>query len=153
MEPPTFTDAELELVTERCHKYQGTARINLDQICFQPNISRTLDRKNVDRLYEIFKKEGCRRFDVQNHVTATVSRQDLQIALQAARVSSRELLTNPPKEFPRLNFPTGQLHGLHGQHRIQAATELLNRDDRWWTVDIYLDGTMLFVRLLTFYKC
>ncbi|OJD10438.1 hypothetical protein AJ78_08555 [Emergomyces pasteurianus Ep9510] len=104
MERSMFTDAELQLTTERSAKYQGTAKINLSQIAFHPSLSRELDQKNVQRLCEIFNKNDCQRLDIQHHVTAVVSQQHLANALHAAH----------------LQFPTEQIRCLHGQHRLKA---------------------------------
>jgi hypothetical protein len=83
-----LTDSERHLTTERQLKYQGTAKIELDQISsFQPLISREIDWNNVERLRQIFAKDGCQRVDIRNHVTATVSRQQLRRACHAARVT------------------------------------------------------------------
>ncbi|PGG98898.1 hypothetical protein GX51_06545 [Blastomyces parvus] len=139
MERSMFTDTELQLTTERSTKYQGTAKINLSQIAFHPSLSRELDQKNVERLCEIFNKNGCRRLDIQHHVTAVVSQQHLANALHAAHVTAHALMTNPPDRYPQLQFPTGQIRCLHGQHRLKAGEELLPPSDQWWTVDIYLD--------------
>ena len=135
-----YTDAELELTRERNLKYQGTAKISLDQIIPHPSIFREFDSKNVERLCEIFNRDGCRRFDLRNHITATVSRQHLYDALRAARVSPQALMTSRSDQHPRLQFPTGNVQCLHGQHRLRAAAELLPASDQWWTVDLYLDG-------------
>ncbi|QKX63195.1 uncharacterized protein TRUGW13939_10364 [Talaromyces rugulosus] len=134
-----LTDTELRLDTERNEKYQGTAKIDLDRISFHPNLSRPIEQRNIDRLCEIFRQEGCRRLKVQNHITAVVSRESLQAALRAARKTPEDLLATDPKKFSHLRFSTGQVLCLHGQHRIQAGAEVLPEGDRWWTVDIYLD--------------
>ncbi|CRG91095.1 Titin [Talaromyces islandicus] len=134
-----ITDNELRLDTERNEKYQGTAKIDLDRISFHPNLSRPIEQKNIDRLCEIFRQEGCHRLKVQNHITAVVSRESLQAALRAARKTPEDLLATDPEKFSRLRFSTGQVLCLHGQHRIQAGAEVLPEGDRWWTVDIYLD--------------
>lgn len=49
--------------------------------------------------------------------------------------------------MPHLRFPSGQLQGLHGRHRIAAGLEVLSPAFRWWTVDIYLDGIVLPIRM------
>jgi hypothetical protein len=123
MQRTSFTETELRLATERRLKYQGTAKVSLDQIHFNPNQSRELDSKNLDRLCRIFRKEGCRRLDVQNHAPAIVSRQHLQTALQEARVTTQALMTNTPEFYPHLQFPVGQLQCLHGRHRVKAGWE------------------------------
>lgn len=140
MQRSLFTEAELRLVTERCLKYQGTAKVNLNQIHFHSKVSKDLDSKNLERLCRIFRQDRCRRLEVQNHVPAVVSKQSLETALRGAQVTARELLTSTPDQFPHLHFPARQLQCLHGKHRIKAGEELLPHSDRWWTVDIYLDG-------------
>ena len=96
MDESMYTEDELRLTTERSRKYQGTAKINISQIALHPSVSQHSDQKNVERLCEIFDKEGCRRLDVYNHVSAVVSRQHLHDALRAARVSANEMMTNQP---------------------------------------------------------
>lgn len=140
MEQPIFTDAELQLTTERRLKYQGTAKIDLSQISCHPCVARQLDQKNVERLCEVFRKDGCNRLDVQHHVTAVVNRRHLKRARREAQITPEELLTNPSDKYPILSFPSSQVQCLHGQHRLNAAAEVLAPSERWWTVDLYLDG-------------
>ncbi|KAB8069052.1 hypothetical protein BDV29DRAFT_195186 [Aspergillus leporis] len=125
-----YTDAELQLARERTLKYQGTAKINLNQIVPHPSIARKLDPKNVHRLCEIFRKDHCRPLDLHNHVTAVVSRHHLDGALHAAHVSAHDLMTNPSDRYAHLQFPIGQVQCLHGQHRLKAAEELLPDSDQ-----------------------
>lgn len=134
-----LTDAERQLTTERQLKYQGTAKIELDHISFQPLTSREIDQKNVERLREIFAKDGCQRLDIRNHVTAIVSRRHLRRACHATGLTT-EKLKSRQQQYPRLCFRERQVHCLHGQHRLKAAEETLPPSDRWWTVDLYLDG-------------
>ena len=140
MEQSMFTDAELQLSTERRLKYQGTAKISLDQISRHPSATQQLNPRNIERLCDIFREDGCHRFDIQNHVTAIVSRRHLKRARRAARITADDLLTKPPEKNPGLCFPSGQVHCLHGQHRLKAAEKTLAPSERWWTVDLYLDG-------------
>lgn len=135
-----FTDEEIRLATERRLKYLGAAKVSIYQFQFDPPLPRDLDPKNLDRLREIFRKNRCRRLDVDNHVPAIVSRQDLANALQKANIPQRSLLTNDFHQLPQLWFTAGQLRALHGRHRVQAGAEVLPPADRWWTVNLYLDG-------------
>ncbi|ODH50726.1 hypothetical protein GX48_03234 [Paracoccidioides brasiliensis] len=64
-----FTQAEIQLAAERRLKYQGKAKINLDQI----QVPLDSDTKKLERLRGIFLKEGCLRLDDRNHVVCTVS--------------------------------------------------------------------------------
>lgn len=136
----TYPDSELHILTERCRKYQGTAKINIDQITPHTSVSQQINKKNVERLCEVFDKEGCRRLNVYNHVSAVVSMQHLHEALQAAGVNTTDLLTDQPSRFPHLHFLAGSIKCLHGQHRLKAAEHYLPSIDQWWTVDLYLDG-------------
>lgn len=138
MEQCMFTDAELRVAQERRLKHQGTAKISLDQISLAPEY----DEKNVKRLYELFSRDDCDRLNIRNHVTAIVSEHHLQRACRAAQINSRELMTNQPGSYPHLQFATGQVHCLHGQHRLRAGQQFLPPSDQWWTVDLYLDGTV-----------
>jgi hypothetical protein len=145
MSPSFFTDQEVRLATERRLKYVGTAKVNISQIHFDPPLPRDLDLKNLERLRGIFRKNSCRRLDVDNHVPAIVSQHDLTDALRKANVPQQSLLTNDAHQIPRLKFPAGQLQGLHGRHRVQAGAEVLPPADRWWVVDLYLDGMSTLV--------
>lgn len=131
-----LTQAELLLASERRLKYQGTAKVDVDQICFQ----RRPDPAKAERLRRILLKERCLRLDVRNHVVCVVSRQNLEASLQAARSTAAALMTNDAESYPFLQFPDQALIGLHGLHRIEVSREILPPFDRWWTVDIYLDG-------------
>ncbi|KAJ0418856.1 hypothetical protein BJY00DRAFT_324647 [Aspergillus carlsbadensis] len=139
MQRALFTKEELRLATERRLKYLGTAKVPINQIQFDPPLPRDLDSKNLNRLQEIFRKNHCRRLDVNNHVPAIVSQHDFILALQNANVPRRSMLTNNPQHFPVLGFMAGQLRALHGRHRVQAGAKVLPPTDRWWTVDLYLD--------------
>jgi hypothetical protein len=146
-----FTEQEVRLATERRLKYIGAAKVSISQIQFNPPLPRDLDSKNLDRLRSIFRKNRCRRLDVDNHVPAIVSQHDLAAALRKANVPQQSLLTSNASQIPSLEFVTGQLQGLHGRHRVQAGAEMLPPADRWWTVDLYLDGmlTLFLVFLCT----
>ncbi|KAJ5643587.1 uncharacterized protein N7484_006094 [Penicillium longicatenatum] len=132
------TENELRLTTERCQKYQGTAKINIDQIVPHSFVARNLDRHNVERLCEVFHKEGCRRIAIHHHISAVVSKQDLHEALRVAGVEAAEMMAGPDR-YPHLSFLNGQIQCLHGQHRLKAGEEHLPPYDQWWTVDLYLN--------------
>ncbi|KAJ5185556.1 hypothetical protein N7472_010396 [Penicillium cf. griseofulvum] len=54
---------EVRLVTERRLKYIRTAKIQFD-----PPLPRDLDLKNLERLRGIFRKNRCRRLDIDNYI-------------------------------------------------------------------------------------
>ena len=144
MDGPMFTDIEVQLARERREKYRGTAKINLDQIVVHCEI----DPKNVQRLSRVFEKEGCRRLDIRNHVTALVSELHLEAALKSAKVDAPMLMTVLPDEYPLLQFLPGQVRCLHGHHRLKAGERILAPGEQWWTVDLYLDGSQTICSLL-----
>ncbi|KAH1519476.1 hypothetical protein CDV57_01297 [Aspergillus fumigatus] len=132
-----LTDIERHLTIERQLKFQGTAKIDLDDITTHPGVDREVDQKNVERLCEMFAKDGCQRLDIRNHVTAVVSMEHLRTACRAAGLATEELKAQ--LQYPYLRFSGHQVHCLHGQHRLKAGEETLAPSDRWWTVDLYLD--------------
>lgn len=142
MDETIYANPEGQLEIERCQKYQGTAKININEMAPYPSVSQYINTKNVERLCEIFDKEGCRRLDLYNYVSAIVSRQHLHDALQAAGVTLAELQTNQRNGYPHLHFSVGSIRFLHGQHRLKAAEHYLLSIDQWWTVDMYLDGKL-----------
>lgn len=135
-----FTDEESRLAKERHLKYKGTAKVDINDISFHPTVSRQIDNGKLERLRRIFRTEGCRRLDINNQVTAVVSGEHLQSALERAGIAAEALMTNSPDQLPQLHFPVGQLECLHGLHRITAGKDFLPPADRWWPIDIYLEG-------------
>lgn len=140
MQRALFTEDELKKASERRLKYQGVARVKISDIQFTDPQKDYVDQKNIDRLCNIFRKARCQRFELANYVPAIVSRQALAEAIQNAGISARSLLLSTGVDIPILSFPGGQLTGLHGRHRLYAGAKVLAPTERWWTVDIYLDG-------------
>ena len=112
-------------------------RLRYEFIAVDP---RQLDPKNVARLLGIFKLEGCRRLEPQNHVPALISRTSLNALLEYVPGGLSSL--NLHDETPVHVDPNHDLTCLHGRHRIEAAKKYLHPDDKWWIVDLYADGKM-----------
>lgn len=142
MQRALFTETELRQASERRLKYQGVARVKISDIQFTDPQKDFVDQKNIQRLCKIFRKARCQRFELVNYVPAMVSRQALAEAIQNAGISARSLLLSTGMDIPMLSFPRGQLIGLHGRHRLYAGAKVLAPTERWWTVDIYLDGNI-----------
>ena len=49
---------EIWIFSQIQHYYRGTVRVPLASIK-APSLSRAVDEKNIERLVEIFKREGC----------------------------------------------------------------------------------------------
>ncbi|GLA67536.1 hypothetical protein AtubIFM54640_010855 [Aspergillus tubingensis] len=138
MQQDWFTQVEARLTTEWQRAHQGTFRVKVEQIEFDPPSYRDLDRKVVEQLKQVFQAGQCRRLDAENHIPATVAKHDLEVALGQAGVLQEVPMSNADLK-PLLCFNPGGLRGLHGRHRIQAASEVLAPRDSWWAVDLYLD--------------
>ena len=123
--------------------YKGTARIPLSALRFGHAEARVLSQKNVTRLKRIFHIEGCHRLDAENQIIAVIDPIVLQEALRGAGLD--EILLRTAGEdglFPLLET-TPAVDCLHGLHRVRAAEEHLNDNDKWWTVRLYCKGKSL----------
>lgn len=126
---------------ERQEKYRGSASISLDAIDLFSVDPSTLDRKNVERLKEVFRNEDCQRQPVTNHILVLVDQACFEAALESSGASAPALLAAGSDEYPKLRFPAGvRLACLHGRHRVQAGREFLPPHDKWWIADLYLTG-------------
>lgn len=63
-------DSRLE--TKKRLKYKGTARIRLELLHFLGDEPKEVDPKHVETLKGYFRKYGCRRLEVRNHVPAVI---------------------------------------------------------------------------------
>ena len=135
-------DEESRLETKKERKYKETTCIRLKWLHFWWNESEKLDDTNVERLKSIFRKE-CRWLDIHNHICAVVDQQHLDAAILISEISVKALLTKSKSEYSKLVFSIDyQLKCLHERHRIQAEKEVLSSVNKWWTVNLYLAGTM-----------
>lgn len=134
-----FSEEEHRLAAETSIKYRGTACIELEALTF----AYEADEKNVMRLKKFFKKNGCNRLDVRNHVPAVISQEQLDIAIRNSKTTAKALMNgcHTRDSFVELKFPINfRLQCLHGSDRVQAATEVLSPADKHWIVDLYLEG-------------
>ncbi|EGE04044.1 hypothetical protein TEQG_03078 [Trichophyton equinum CBS 127.97] len=86
MSQHTFTRPEVLVANERHLKYQGVAKVDINQINFTQHET-SLDTQKAERLRKIFLKEGCYRLDVRNHIPCTISSQHLNTSLERAGVT------------------------------------------------------------------
>ena len=107
----------------------ATAKCSLHHLQPQPieQCPRQLDPKNVGRLVEIYKLEGCKRLERENFVPVVVG-SDVWETTTRSGGGDGDLQWLKPSE---------QLVYLHGRHRIEAAKVFLHPDDRWWVVEVY----------------
>ena len=145
--PPLFTlllsaelmsspDNERRLFESKRAHFKGSAKVPLPLLHSYASSTFTFNAKNVDRLIQVFKIEGCYRLDPDHHVPATISRQSFEQALQDANINHHTLINS---DDPPLIRPEGATV-LHGRHRLTAAQNYLNPNEQWWVVDFYNDG-------------
>lgn len=122
------------------HAFCGSIKCLIRRLRFESIIvdPRQLDPKNVIRLFEVFKLEGCRRLEAQNHVPALISQTVLNALLEHVPGGLASL--NLRDQTPVHVDPNHDLKCLHGRHRIETAKKYLHSDDEWWIVDLYADG-------------
>jgi hypothetical protein len=108
---------------------------------FRRNGLREPDKKYVEHLKGRFRDDGCRPLEKQNHIKAKISLELLGAALKSSGIEQAHLLINQPQGYAELEIlPGWQIECLHGQHRILAASEVLEPSEQWWAVDLYRTG-------------
>lgn len=137
----TPTDLDSNIAAERSRAYRGAAKVQIRHVLFEDNNqlgARPVDPKNVARLLKIYELEGCFRLEPEHHVPVLISSEALSAALRAAQLEAGSLMTCG--EPPSLDLPYFPIVGLHGIHRLKAANQHLDPDDKWWVVNFYLNG-------------
>ncbi|KAF3091829.1 hypothetical protein TWF103_011391 [Orbilia oligospora] len=113
----------------------GTAKVRFPALKFPlpPHSGhRFVDKRNVKRLVNIFKLEGCLNADPLNRISGFLCPNFG--GLQDLKQHSTEF------EIPLIELPPSSVECLYGHHRILAAREVLPIVDQWWIVDLYLSG-------------
>ena len=132
------------LQNARHRLFIGTVRIRLDKIIFPDDIS--LKNENIDRLVHIFKIQDCLRLEPQNHLSALIDAAALDDYLRCSSLRREQLRPLSSDTPPELRLPANRvLSCQQGQSRIAAAKVLLQGQNRWWTVDLYLKGDLALV--------
>ena len=133
-------DKQLRLCEDRSASFRGTGRVALDLLDFQKPDDNP-PSKNIVRLREIFRNEGCFPLEPANRIVAIVSPEKLDKVLRASAITSDQLLDNPNGVPPVLKIPRDNpLRCLDGRSRIEAAKGILVPGKRYWAVDFYLQG-------------
>ena len=123
--------------------YKGTARIRLESL----ESFRYRSNENVERLKLCIEYEGCYRLKGRYHVPTVIDQQLLNVAIQASNTSHAALLSDSHSQWPTLLISSGvRLECLRGWDRLRAGWASLPPKDRWWTVDLYLNGKRILSR-------
>ena len=133
-------DKQLRLCEDRSASFRGTGRVELDLLDFQKT-RENVPSKNVARLRQVFRNEGCFPLEPENRIVAIVSPEKLNEVLRASAVTNDQLLDSPSGVPPVLKIPRDDpLRCLDGRSRIEAAKGILVPGKRYWAVDFYLQG-------------
>lgn len=94
------------------------------------------DDKNIQRLFDIFLQEKCRRGDPRNRVPVVVSQEDLDRILRLNHVERSNLRDSALPLLKKIPDDV-TLVCLHGYHRMFAGQRYLDPADQWWGVNLY----------------
>ena len=121
--------SEEERFVEKQSKFFGSTKIHLKHLYFhffgtQISTELTLIPKNLERLTQIFKLEGCLRLDLEYYIPAIISNEMLANSFRQSHVHPKDLRRRGSP--PSLEFPDGTtILCLHGKHRIYTAKNIL----------------------------
>jgi hypothetical protein len=136
-EPDSLTARELRISRDKVAKYKGTAQVPFENLSF-PHPYRQIDRRIIERLKRDFEGEGC--IKTTNRIPAVIDDATLSAELQKLDVESDDFRAGSSENPPLFALGSAKLECLHGQHRILAADEFLDRSKRWWVVDLFDTG-------------
>lgn len=121
-----------QLNTEIASKFQGSAKISLECLRFDPE---ELDKKKIDHLVRVFKQRGCDRLNPIHFISGVISGNSLRESLEWSNLDAQMLRSPEP---PILSLPPGRhIKCLQGKHRIEALKKLTHLAT-WWTVRLYV---------------
>ncbi|EDN05105.1 predicted protein [Histoplasma mississippiense (nom. inval.)] len=136
MASPTLSDLDLAKEKDRC--LLGCAKVELKHLVFEETGgigTRHVTKANVNWLIRKFEVDKCRRLEPQHWIPAVVTRNGLQVILNANSLSS--IGGDDPGDFP-LSLPSGhEVTCLQGRIRHAAGTKWLETDDQWWILKLY----------------
>ena len=124
---------------EESLRFCGLARVDLATLNFDQASScgdRDTWGQNVKRLVNIFRTEGCQCWEAAKFVKVNQGHLDAALASQ-----NTTLPQQPPEDWQA--YPVLKLLSidcLNGHHRVLAARQYLNRNDRWWVARLYTES-------------
>lgn len=121
-----------QINAEISSKFQGTAKISLDCLLFQPEGESNEEKTN--RLVEIFRREGCDRLNERHAIPGNITADLFSESLRQSNLTTIDLRSPEP---PILSLPTGAyVRCFYGKHRVEALRRLKHLSP-WWTVKLY----------------
>ncbi|KAK9846770.1 Protein of unknown function DUF3723 [Penicillium brevicompactum] len=122
---------ERKLYDYRKRHFELSARVHLSHLVFETGFRRRMDgRKNICRLERMMKIQGCQRLIRENHVPVIVPRTHWQDYVRPRSGSGM---------IPSLDVELDyRLRAYDHENLITAARSVLDHDNQWWIVDVYL---------------
>ena len=100
---------------------------------------REISRENVTRIEKIFQRVGCQRLQEENVINAIIPDEELEAALHSHGMSLDSLAhVQWPQDAPEICLKSVKC--LSGIHRIEAARNFLDENDKWWIVRLFSDS-------------
>ncbi|KAL9082811.1 MAG: hypothetical protein Q9165_008770 [Trypethelium subeluteriae] len=126
--------------TELSAKFRGTASVKAEIFEFTSQYPTDEDDKHPQRMKKLFKEaKNTRKWEIFNHIPATIAQNQLDDALASAGITSAQLLHARGGHL-ELDFPAGvHLKCLRGRHRVLGDSGSL-RPGRRWIVDLFTSG-------------
>lgn len=119
--------------------YRGQAKVPLECLNqFKADV-RDAHRGAIETLKVAFQKEGCRRLIPENYIPVVLTEANLQLVMELSGLRNEDIMKRSG-DLPFLKVPAGILTCLHGKQRFEAAHQTLKGTDRWWTVELFVDG-------------
>jgi hypothetical protein len=113
---------ERKIAEDRSANYRGTVRIGFEFLEFHIEGSRGLDPKYVEMSIGVYKTAGYLRLEAEHRISATISQQSLDLAVNRNGTWLENILSRPQKLPLEPKFPLNYgLTCLDGQHRVEAA--------------------------------
>ena len=122
---------ERKLYEYRERHFELSARVHLSHLVFETGFRRRMDsRQNICRLERMMKIQGCQRLIRENHVPVIVPRTHWQDYVRPRSGSGI---------IPSLDVELDyRLRAYDHENLITAARSVLDHDNQWWIVDVYL---------------
>ncbi|CAG8056016.1 unnamed protein product, partial [Penicillium salamii] len=122
---------ERKLYDYRKRHFELSARVHLSHLVFETGFRRRMDgRQNICRLERMMKIQGCQRLIRENHVPVIVPRTHWQDYVRPRSGSGI---------IPSLDVELDyRLRAYDHENLITAARSVLDHDNQWWIVDVYL---------------
>ncbi|KAJ5927144.1 hypothetical protein N7516_008917 [Penicillium verrucosum] len=139
----TLGDLANEVAYQKLQYFVGCAIIELRHLKFESLDMmgvREFDKKNFQRILNIFEIEGCANLEPEHRIAATIDQETLKNGLVYTNIS-QETLLNPTSRLPLRFNNSQQLICLYGQHRLRAGEA---HGETEWLVDLYLDERVGF---------